>query len=404
MKLTDLGNRHSQERARACAGDRITRPAVLVASASGATAAMTKYPRKDRYAKTGSSLRGQPLLASREARLKQDTRRHGRLAKTYYGQIRKLFSKADLRRAAEISRQVNGEWRKASLEAGGDADRVDALKLAARRKLDRMLAREFPRYRQWKAMQRTHLREQDKLAVLSLASGHAAGTSIDWGNLVTLEGAAAQFGAPFTTFDVQLIDWGDFVVSDESFARPTIGHMVNNFAYDQNQSVSFGAGLLGILPIESAISMVSCGVAFTTPSAGRLRISAALQNIYNRVVVSVTDKFGFSSAEVWISLNLFVAVVRGTVVEHISQELIGTHLTSDGGDLRRVLTDLDTTMPHGITVETSTRLGANESVLVLAGSEVVIGTVLDDMHCKMNAVLWWKLESLAIDMAVDVIT
>lgn len=365
---------------------------------------MTKYPRKDRYAKTGSSLRGQPLLAHREARLKQDTRRHGRLAKAYYGQIRKLFSKADLRRAADISRQVNGEWRKASLAAGGDADRVDALKLAARKKLERLLAREFPNYRQWKAMQRAHLREQDKLATSTLASGHAAGTHIDWGNLVTLESATAQFVAPFTTFDVQLIDWGDFVVSDESFAKPHIGHMVNNFAYDQDQSVSFGAGLLGILPIESAISMVSCGVAFTTPSAGRLRIGAALQNVYNKVVVSVTDKFGFSSAEVWISLNLFVAVVRGTKVEHISQQLIGTHLVSDGDDVKRVLTDLDTTMPHGITVETSTRLDANESVLVLAGSEVVIGTILDDMHCKMNAVLWWKLNSLAIDMAVDVIT
>ncbi len=58
---------------KACAGVRIASPA-------GATAAMTKYPRKDRYARTGSSLRGQPLLAHREARLKQDARRHGRLA------------------------------------------------------------------------------------------------------------------------------------------------------------------------------------------------------------------------------------------------------------------------------------------------------------------------------------
>ena len=43
-------------------------------------------------------------------------------------------------------------------------------------------------------------------------------------------------------------------------------------------------------------------------------------------------------------------------------------------------------------------------MLVLAGSEVFIGTVLDDMHCKVNAVLWWQLRNLVIDMAVDVIT
>ena len=41
---------------------------------------------------------------------------------------------------------------------------------------------------------------------------------------------------------------------------------------------------------------------------------------------------------------------------------------------------------------------------MLAGSEVAIGTVLDDMHCKMDAVLWSHLKSLTIDMAVDVIT
>ena len=68
------------------------------------------------------------------------------------------------------------------------------------------------------------------------------------------------------------------------------------------------------------------------------------------------------------------------------------------------MTDLDDTAPFTLSVETATRLNANESVLVLAGSEVAIGTVLDDMHCKMSAVLWWQLKRLTIDMAIDVIT
>jgi hypothetical protein len=118
----------------------------------------------------------------------------------------------------------------------------------------------------------------------------------------------------------------------------------------------------------------------------------------------VTDRFGFSSADVRIGLALFVLVVRGTVVEHVSQTLITTGLESGGSDQHRTESDLDDTAPYTISVETATRLNANESVLVLAGSEVVIGTILDDMHCKMNAVLWWQLKRLVIDMAVDVIT
>ena len=68
------------------------------------------------------------------------------------------------------------------------------------------------------------------------------------------------------------------------------------------------------------------------------------------------------------------------------------------------MSDLDDTAPFMLSVETATRLNANESVLVLAGAEVVIGTILDDMHCKMDAVLWWQLKRLVIDMAMDVIT
>jgi hypothetical protein len=358
---------------------------------------MSKYPSKDRDARTGSSLRGQPLRAHRETLLKQEARLHERLAREHQRQTKGLFSKADLRHAAEISRQVNREWRLASIKAGVDSARVDVLKLSARRKLERLLARELPNYRQWKTLRRANLREHDKLTTATLASNQAPRTRIDWGDVVAVDGAAT-FGAPFTTFDVQMLDPRSFVVFDESFARPVIGHLVNNFAYDQDQSVSFGAGLLGILPIESAVSLVSCGVSFTTPSAGRLQIGASLQNIYNKVVVSVEDKFGFSSADVSVSLNLFVAVVRGTVVELKTQRLPGTRLVSDGADMRYIQSDLDTTMPYGMTAVTDVRLEANESVLVLAGSNVAIGTILDDMHCKMNALLWWELKSLSIEM------
>ncbi len=365
---------------------------------------MNRYPRKDRYSRTGSSLQGSPVLAQRRTELARATKPHDRLAKEQSRLERSLFTKSELRRAAEIGRQVHREFREASVKAGGDSVRIEAMKLAARKKLERLLARDLPQYRKWKTMRRSHMLAHAKLTQQAHAASHFTNAVINWDNVLELEPTAQTFVPPFTTFDVQNIDFGGFVVSDESFARPNIGHMINNFAYDQDESTSIVGGLLGILPIENAASLVSCGVAFTTPSAGRLKISAQMLNIFNRINFSVSDNFGFSSAEVWVEVGLFALVVRGTKVERVDQTLVTAKIDSDGSDQHRNLSDLDTTAPFTLSVETATRLNANESVLVLAGSEVVIGTVLDDMHCKMDALTWWQLKSLTIDMAVDVIT
>lgn len=364
---------------------------------------MTRYPRKDKEARTDSNLRGQPLLACRQVALARDRALHERLAKAQYRASRKLFTKADLRRAGEIRAQVYREWREASVKAGGDALRIDALKVAARKKLERMLARALPNYRQWKTLQRTQLREQHKLTATTQAARRFPDIRIDWGDLVLFDSTAQVFVPPFTSFDVQTTCTGDFIVYDDSFAKPDIGHLVNNIVYDQDEHTSFSDGLWGLLPIANAFNMASCGVAFTTPAAGRLQIGAELQNFYNKVMYSVTDNFGFSSADVGFTLSLFIAVVRGTQVTYMNTDLLSGGLVSHGVDLSYAQSDLDNSVPYSISAATDTRFEANETVLVLAGSEVVVGTILDDMHAKVNAVLWWKLNKLVIDMAPDVI-
>ncbi|HEX9274867.1 MAG TPA: hypothetical protein VGA51_00515 [Casimicrobiaceae bacterium] len=84
--------------------------------------------------------------------------------------------------------------------------------------------------------------------------------------------------------------------------------------------------------------------------------------------------------------------------------LRSTGLISHGSDLSFSESDIDDTVPFTITATTDERFNANESVLVLAGSNVLIHTVLDDMHCKVDAVLWWQLQKLCIGFAEDVIT
>jgi hypothetical protein len=124
---------------------------------------MTPYPRKDPKAQTGSNLRGRSLRKFREAQLAQEKQSRERIAKAHYRVAKKLISKADVRRAAEIARQLNAEWRKASVKAGSDSVGIDALKVSARAKLERRLARELAGYREWKALEKVHLREQGKI-------------------------------------------------------------------------------------------------------------------------------------------------------------------------------------------------------------------------------------------------
>lgn len=365
---------------------------------------MDRYPRKDRDARTGSNLPGTFLQDHRRGVLAGAAKPFERLSRERHRLEKALFSRADLRRVREIGREVYREWREASLRAGGEAPRVDALKLAARKKFERVVAREFPQYRQWKTLRRAHLGAHAKLrAGEARAANRVGNASLQWGRPGDPGSTARVFTPPFTTFDVDTLDLGGFVVSDESFARPAIGHLVNLLVFDQDESTGIGAGLLGILPVANAGSFVSCGVAFTTPSEGRLKISADVLNLYNRLTFSVTDNFGRSSASVGIGVELFATVLRGSgAVEQVARSIHSTGIESGGSDQHRVETELDTTAPFTMVVETATRYDPNESVLVLAGTAVRVNTLLDDMHCKADAVLWWQLQRLTVEMAIDV--
>jgi hypothetical protein len=345
------------------------------------------------------------LLVQSRNELGKDAELHDKLAREYHRQSSKLFSKKDLRVISKIASEVGGEWRQASVRVGGDSARIAELKTAARRKFDRLVNREFPNYAKAKAMRRAQLREHGKLSANTLAGFHDAHNHLDWGDLTATLTDCAEFVPPFTSFDVQTIAGpGDFVVRDDSFAKPEIGHLVNNFDYDQDENTSFSAGLWGLLTRGFGTNWAACGVPFTTPKEGRLQVSAVLRNFYNKVMFSVTDKFGFSDADVDIFLRLFILVVRGTNVIFLPTFLRHTGLISHGSDLSFAESDLDDTVPFTITATTDQRFNANESVLVLAGSNVFIRTVIDDMHCKVDAVLWWQLQKLCIGIAEDVFT
>jgi len=366
---------------------------------------MSDYPRKYADAKTGSNLRGEFSRLLFETELRKDTAVHDKLARDYLKQYSKLLPKKDLRLVAKITGDVADEWRQAILRSEGDSARIAELASAGRRKLDRAVGRALPNIAKAKALRRAQLREHGKLSAATRAAFHGAAHRIDLGDLTATLTDCAEFAPPFTSFDVvSAAGPGDYIVRDDSFAKPTIGHLVNNFDYDQNENTSFSDGLWGLLTRAFGSNSAACGVAFTTPRDGRIEIHAVMRNFYNKVMFSVTDKFGFSDAEVDIFLQLFIMVVRGSQVIFMPTTLRHTGLVSHGSDLSYHESDIDNSAPVTISATTDQRFNANESVLVLAGSRVVVLTVIDDMHCKVDAVLWWQLQKLCIKTAEDVFT
>src|SRR5687768_4094925 len=112
---------------------------------------MADNPNKIRQIKTESNLGSSALLAHRKKLLAANDAVYQRQARQYQRQFKKLYSKADLRTAAEITDRVRNEWQSSSLKAGSDSQSRDAGKVRARRKINRLMAAALPRFRQWQA-------------------------------------------------------------------------------------------------------------------------------------------------------------------------------------------------------------------------------------------------------------
>jgi len=123
------------------------------------------------------------------------------------------------------------------------------------------------------------------------------------------------------------------------------------------------------------------------------------RNVYYRAMLSVEDSFGFSSAVTGITVGFCFTVLRGNgdVIE-LTSTLRHTRMDSDGDDRSIVDAGIDDQTDISASEITTERFEANEALLVLAGSTVTLSSMLDDMHCRGNALAWWMLSKLRIGM------
>jgi len=252
-----------------------------------------------------------------------------------------------------------------------------------------------PKLREVRALARAAQRDYQKLTSTLFHRTVPAGFPISPGELPPLEPVVQEVRPPFPLSDVS--QQNSFPhVRDNSFTVQSTGDVINDVrvSRDENTAPLF----FGLEGVSSIISRAGCGFNFSPPTGGRLRIIAELQSLHSRVSMSLQDNFGFSSGEIVVFVNIHALIVRGTHVFDLSQTLLANGLTSDGDDVSGTLEPLDDTTPFTFDVTTEDVFEPGGDVQIIAGSEFIAGTSLDDMEATVNALLWYRVNKIVVGM------
>jgi hypothetical protein len=311
----------------------------------------------------------------------------------YQRALKRLLSKSDLKRASALADQLRREFQQTRVDVRGSAERWEPSRKQVQTRLRRLLARAVPRHREVRTLQRNHLREMQNIAGRWHAGIPVAGIA-----LPDHPPDATIFTPPFSLADVHVDHGGDqqLAVTHRSFVVPEIGHLILDADFDDDEHTSFSDGLWGLLYVNVADLVASCGVSYTMPRAGRVRVTADLKNFYNHATLSLKDNWGFSAGTLRCSYFLFGSVLRPSSEAAQYELLFEKKLTSDGDNTSGVMPDIDQTEPLFLDVTTDETFNQGELVWVMVGSIVSVFSRLDDMHSHVRGLLWWQVERIGV--------
>jgi hypothetical protein len=352
-------------------------------------------PTSNKDVEVGSNV---PAVSSYYARRDADIRAaFEQHAAIYRRQAKKLLSKRELRAAADITARRRKEFYASNLALGSEARKHEVNRTKFRRLINRDLARAVPKLRELRTLARAAQRDHEKLTSTLFHRTVPGRFPISPGEFLPLEPVVQQVTPPFPLADVSQQNFFP-EVRDNSFAVPSIGHVVNDVRVSRDESTSVLNGILGLDALSSIISRAGCGFNFSLPTQGRLRIMAELQCLHSRVSMSLQDNFGFSSGRVFVSVNIHALIVRGTGILDLSQTLLTNSMISHGSELSANLEPLDDTTPFTFDVTTDNVFDAGADVQIIAGSEFFAAITLDDMKATVNALLWYRVNKVAVSV------
>jgi hypothetical protein len=354
------------------------------------------FPANDKRAKPGSNVRGKVLAAYHAKEQAEIRARLARHRKAYQLKAKKLLTKTELREATTTVKRLRHEYQASNLKLGSDAAKWEANKASYRNRVRQFFTRSLPKYREVMALAQAAREEFQKLLPAELHRV-APGVSLNLGDLPTFELTAQTFSPEFPLFDLWLEDYFHDA-RDHSAAYPSIGHVINNLHFEHDADTSVLNGIFGLYDVASVWSRVGCGFNYTVTATGRLRIVASLQNFYTRVSMSLEDNFGFSSGILYTAANLYVDLVRGSEITTLHQTVVEKIIKSDGDDNSATLPSIDDTAPLIFDVTTDETFQAGAALQIVAGSEFICDANLDDMKASVDALLWYRINSITVDV------
>ncbi|MCW5556306.1 MAG: hypothetical protein KIT22_00425 [Verrucomicrobiae bacterium] len=362
---------------------------------------MPTPPLPDKRARTGSNVRSGEALTALEESFRGKAGKLTREQRDLRARFRKLFSKADLRVAAQLIARARRSLHAANLESGSDTAAWDANKARVRNRLERELKRVLPGYREWRALVRTRLRGAPRSGADSIAFAPGLDIHIDFDDIAPASAGVQVFTAPFDAEEAFTSTWitdTSIPVRDRSFHVSAIGHFVNDLDFTFSDDGDFEE-VLGINVRASVLSWAACGINFKVPETGRLRMTARVRNFYNHVLLTVRDQVGFSESTLEVDIDLYFDVlVNGDIKDSLHTQLLHHRISSGGGEHTYLMPDLDTDAPYVIHGESLKTYELGQKIQILVGCRIAIDSEIDDMTTHVRPLLWWKLEELTVEM------
>jgi hypothetical protein len=347
--------------------------------------------------KSKSQTGSQALLRHRALQLQARNQVFERNTRAYRRALRKLFSKADLRVAQDIVTRGRREWHRSNLDLGMDSSQWDAAKDVWRRRINRQLARALPGFREWRQLRQAHGREYQRLVGLDRLAMADRGVHIDLDDVLPSDWDDMRlFVAPYAVTELGEDSDTDVRIEDRSFVDSSLGEFAVDLRFVQDDDGPLWIDIYGINWPSVYARWAGCGVNFTMPRAGRLHVNAALRNLASPMTYVARDRFGLSEAQLEVYILLRLWIFQGNSVIEMSRTLATNGLSSHGTDLAASFVELDTSSLYIMDATTEEVFEAGTGLQVVIGCELQIHCEIDDMTVRVDALLSWRLEGIAI--------
>lgn len=356
---------------------------------------MSHYPRQTRASKLGSSLKRHNTLVAAEERAIETRHKPLRRAQAkFIRQRRGVLTKPVVREASRVFQAHKDALAKVFLKARGDAEKLATAKRRTQKALDETLRRELPQYKQFKALQRSYADESGHLFNQQLAENLGNHLDLSLGGVLTENVEVDEFVPTFSEHDVTTIDFDDLLVHNTSFAEPTSGVVVNDIEFRHNED-RFGHFYNPFLWIFTRSSV---GITYRIPKTGFLSLAAVIQNLYNKVMFSVSDNFGLSFAALDIVHALHLFIVRSGELTPFEEIVLTTGFVSHSADFSLSTSEIQNSTPFTLSVRTKDAFLKGETIQILAGAKLFIRSDLDDMESFVRAVMLWQVKKIAVSV------